>query len=304
MNKLLEILSPDFVLRNSLYSSLLIGAVVPLVGIYLIIARKTILAMALPQVSTLGVAISVWLATLCGFRVGTEHHEAQFLLLAIAGALVAMTVALVWHSVVEKRLNSPNDAEIGAAYALAAATTLALAASRFIPELGLLEILQGEVLAVPDGLLWCQIIGFSLIIIVLLAIRQSLQFVLFDATLAFTSGLAAAKLSAITTALIAFTIALGGLCAGPLTIFAFLILPPLAFLPLTRHMGHLYIASAVAGLVCALIGFWVSYSLDDLNIPIPSAQIITLSIVWLFARAYSLLKRMLKATPATGNFNA
>src|SRR2546423_15603455 len=58
MNTLREILSPDFLLRNSIYISLLVGLVCPLVGVYLTLRRLIFMGVALPQISSCGIAFA------------------------------------------------------------------------------------------------------------------------------------------------------------------------------------------------------------------------------------------------------
>jgi len=58
MDTLREILSPDFLLRNSIYISLLVGLVCPLVGVYLTLRRLIFMGVALPQVSSCGIAFA------------------------------------------------------------------------------------------------------------------------------------------------------------------------------------------------------------------------------------------------------
>ena len=289
MNKLLEMLSPAFVLRNSLYGSVLLGACVPLVGVFLVIGRRTILALALPQVSTLGVAAAVWLLTFCGVRL--HRGDSPLPIVAMfGGAIAAMAAVLLWQFVLEKRVTRPEDADLGATYAVASGLTLALAASNFVPELGLLDTLRGEVLALPSLLLWVECAGFACIGVVLLAFACPLQSVLYDRTQAWASGLPVDFLGGLTTAVIAVTIALGGLCAGPLTVFAFLVLPSVAMLPHVRHLKTLYVCSALTGIVCAFGGFWISYAIEDWTLPIPAAQIALLGLVWLVSRLLSLAR--------------
>ena len=54
METLREILAPDFLLRNSVYISLLIGLTCPLVGVFLVLRRLVFMGVALPQVSSCG----------------------------------------------------------------------------------------------------------------------------------------------------------------------------------------------------------------------------------------------------------
>ena len=52
MNTLTEILDPNFLLRNSVYISLLVGFTAPLVGMYLFMRRLVFMGVALPQISS------------------------------------------------------------------------------------------------------------------------------------------------------------------------------------------------------------------------------------------------------------
>src|SRR5438093_9462728 len=82
-----HILSPDFLLRNSVYTSVLIGFACPLVGLFLVLRRLVFMGVALPQISSTGVVIALcvpmWLGVLK--PAPTEHVET---LLAFAGSSV------------------------------------------------------------------------------------------------------------------------------------------------------------------------------------------------------------------------
>jgi len=56
METLRQILSPDFLLRNSVYTGVLIGFACPLVGVFLVLRRLIFMGVALPQISS-----TVWL---------------------------------------------------------------------------------------------------------------------------------------------------------------------------------------------------------------------------------------------------
>src|SRR5437870_13312706 len=58
MDTLREIFSPGFLLRNSIYISLLVGLVCPLVGVYLVLRRLIFMGVALPQISSCGIAFA------------------------------------------------------------------------------------------------------------------------------------------------------------------------------------------------------------------------------------------------------
>ncbi|SPJ15270.1 hypothetical protein SBDP2_280014 [Syntrophobacter sp. SbD2] len=49
MTSLSHFLSPDFLLRNSVYTSVLVGFSCPLVGVFLVMRRLVFMGVALPQ---------------------------------------------------------------------------------------------------------------------------------------------------------------------------------------------------------------------------------------------------------------
>ena len=77
METLYQILSPDFLLRNSVYTSVLVGFACPLVGVFLVMRRLVFMGVALPQISSTGVAIALSLPLWFGFKLadhGTQVH--------------------------------------------------------------------------------------------------------------------------------------------------------------------------------------------------------------------------------------
>src|ERR1041385_1723380 len=64
METLRQILDPHFLLRNSVYVSMLVGFACPLAGIYLILRRLIFMGVALPQISSAGIAFAFCLPAL------------------------------------------------------------------------------------------------------------------------------------------------------------------------------------------------------------------------------------------------
>ena len=56
METLREVFDPGFLLRNSVYISVVFGLTCPLVGVYLVVRRLVFMGVALPQVSSCGIA--------------------------------------------------------------------------------------------------------------------------------------------------------------------------------------------------------------------------------------------------------
>ncbi|MGD0091941.1 MAG: metal ABC transporter permease, partial [Planctomycetota bacterium] len=276
LHKLWEILSPDFSLRKALYASLIIGAVVPLVGVHLVLGRRVIMAIALPSGATLGVALTLLAGSICGVNFSDHAHEKMFFGVALLGALLLMGLCLLWESIQHSRFATARDAESAGIYAIAAAGVMALAASRAVPELGMLDVLRGEILAVSNNYLLWLAAGMAAVTVVLLWLRHALVALLFDPALMYTSHAPARTLSFINNLLVCTTIALGGMGAGPLCIFGFLILPALVLLPFSRNMTVLYAGASLTGLLCAFGGFYLSYLQEDWNVPVSAAQLLLL----------------------------
>jgi len=307
LQKLWEILNLDFPLRNSLYASLLIGAVVPLVGVHLVLGRRVIMAIALPQGATLGVALTLLAGAMCGVNLSDQAHETMFFGVALLGALLLMALCLLWEAIQHARFAIARDAESAGIYAIAAAGVMALAASRAVPELGMLNVLSGEILAVSDqNLIWLAA-GMITVTVVLLWLRHALIALLFDPALMYTSHAPAKVLSFVNNLLVCTTIALGGMSAGPLCIFGFLILPSLVLLPFARSMAVLYAGASLVGLLCAFGGFYLSYLQEDWNVPVSAAQLLLLGCAVLISRlcatAYGLLRDNAQARAQTNGNN-
>src|SRR5437016_1022901 len=87
MDTLLEILNPHFLLRNALYGGLIIGIVAPLVGVYLLARRMVFLGVALPQISTAGVAAAfVWHT----YFHGHQSRDVSDFMLALVGSEIVV----------------------------------------------------------------------------------------------------------------------------------------------------------------------------------------------------------------------
>src|SRR6185503_4702400 len=145
MDAFREILGP--LLRNSVYMSLLVGLVCPLVGVYLVLRRLVFMGVALPQISSCGIAFAFALHT-WGW---IPHAESSEHGLAFFGAGVFTLIAIAILSVLERRGRGMSEGRIGTAYVLAGAWSILLLMKNPYGEHGLLERLRGEIIAVSNG---------------------------------------------------------------------------------------------------------------------------------------------------------
>ncbi len=263
MTTLMEMLSPDFLLREALYGSLLLGMVCPLAGIYLVLRRMVLFGIALPQISSAGIAFAYLLPT---FGLHLFPHEVPERAMALTGSLTFTCIATITLVMVAQRGGTLNDAYIGSAYAAAAALSILFVASNPFGEQEILSRLRGELLGMlPKDLpLLMGITG--VVTACLLYFQRIFTLVSFDPDTATTIGKSVPGWNFFLFALIGTLIAYGVILGGPLMIFGFLLLPAIAAHQITMHyawnMSKLSLLAAMLGGLSSLIGFYLSLRFD------------------------------------------
>jgi len=283
-----EILQPDFVLHSALLASVLLGIAVPPFGVLLFLGRRAILGLALPQISKLGVALALCGMALSGADFSHDLSERALFIYVLIGSAIVMAVALAMLWILEWRGWGTFESNSAALFAVSSAATLSLSAGHWIPELGLLNALKGEIVTVNHSTLRFTACGFAALASILIVCRRHLHAVLFDAWLALACGLRSKALTAIMLVLVCGAVAFGSLCSDPLAIFALLILPPLTVRPFVRRLPMLYAGSSILGLVGAFAGFYLSCAMENWNLPVSAAQILVLGLIWIMSFSVSL----------------
>ncbi|NKB80710.1 MAG: hypothetical protein GKS05_02195 [Nitrospirales bacterium] len=258
MQELLDILHPSYVLRNALYGGILTGMVLPLVGVFMYMRRMVFLGVALPQLSAAGIAAAVfWHAT---FHQDQPIHS-DFLQ-ALLGSAVVTTGALLLLAWLESRMTELAEGRMGVLYVFAGAVTILLVASDRIPEVGVLRLLRGDIIAMSDADLRVLISCCALIVSVLWFFRKELLLVSVDRDHAISLGKRVWLWDILLYGLLGTVMSLGVLMVGPLVTFGFLLLPPMIVIPLITGIHLLPFFAAAVGMFIAGSGFLLSYSLD------------------------------------------
>jgi len=259
MNTLLEILNPGFLLRNALYGGLVIGVVAPLVGVFLLARRMVFIGIALPQVSTAGVAAAfIWHA----FFHGHPDRDVNDFMIALVGSSLLTFAVILGLALLERRGGGLREGRIGMLYAIAGAATILLLASDRVTEIGILSLLKGEIIAIPDTELLILALGYGAILAVLALFHKELVLVTVDREMAVSLGKRVALWDLVLFGVIGVAISLGVLVVGPLVMFGFLIVPPMIAGRLVVGMRPVSIVAAMLGAGIALAGFAAAYRLD------------------------------------------
>jgi ABC-type Mn2+/Zn2+ transport system permease subunit len=259
MDTLLEILNPNFLLRNALYGGLVIGLVAPLVGVFLLARRLVFIGITLPQVSTAGVAAAfVW---------HTYYHrhlnrDVNDFMLALVGSTILTFAVILGLAFLERRGRGLGEGRIGMLYAIAGAATILLLASDRVTEIGILSLLKGEIIAIPDIELLILLVGYGAILTLLAVFHKELVLVAVDREMAISLGKRVALWDLILFGVIGVAISLGVLVVGPLVLFGFLIVPPMIAGRLVMGIRNVSVMAALIGAGIALVGFAAAYRLD------------------------------------------
>ena len=259
MDTLLEILNPHFLLRNALYGGLIIGIVAPLVGVYLLARRMVFLGVALPQISTAGVAAAfVWHT----YFHGHQSRDVSDFMLALVGSTILTLAVILGLALLERRGRGLGEGRIGMLYAIAGAVTILLLASDRVTEIGVLGLLKGEIIAIPDIELLILFLGYGAILILLTVFHKELVLVTVDREMAISLGKRVLVWDLVLFGIIGVAISLGVLVVGPLVMFGFLIVPPMIAGRSAIGMRNVSIVAALVGAGIALAGFAAAYRLD------------------------------------------
>ena len=174
METLREILDPHFLLRNSVYIGLLIGLICPLVGIFLVVRRLIFMGVALPQVSSCGIAFAF---ALHSWHLIPHLEESSEHGLALVGASVFTLGTLVLLAFLDRKQRGSTEGRIGTVYVLAGAWSILLLLKNPFGEHGLLERLQGKIIAVSNFDLGLTAIIFFVVLLCLIWFQKELLLV-------------------------------------------------------------------------------------------------------------------------------
>jgi ABC-type Mn2+/Zn2+ transport system permease subunit len=253
-----EILSPSFLLFPALLGSVILAFVCPLVGAHLMLRRRVFLGLTLPQIAACGVAGTFWLQHALGFTHGSGGER----LLATAGSLVFTLAGMGLLAYLDRRATGSPEGRLAAAYALASALTILFIVFNPAGELEILNLLKGEVISLSKEELKLLAIVYGVVYVGLVLFRREFLLNSFDRDLSFLLTGGSAQWSFWLYVLCGFSIAIGVIMAGPLLVFGFMVLPPLAARTLARGMSSFLSLSSLIGIFIAVLGFYLSVRLD------------------------------------------
>ena len=286
MEQLLQILSPDFLLRNAFYAGLIVGFVCPQVGIFFVLRRMILLGIALPQVSNAGVAFAFLLHTL-GLHF-FRHIESEKVM-ALTGSVVFTLFTIFVLAILERRRKGFAENRIGFTYAIAGAVSILFVSWNPYGKSEVLSMLTGEIISIPDIYLWSMLAIYGTIFIVLIGFHRNFVLVSYDIDMATTIGKKVILWDIMLYLIIGIIISFGVMTVGPLVIFGFLLIPPVAARMVTRGILLFCFVSSIIGVVASFAGFYISYHFD---LPTGPTDVALLCVILMLTYLGKILSRL------------
>jgi ABC-type Mn2+/Zn2+ transport system permease subunit len=279
METLSQILSPDFLLRNSIYTSVLVGLACPLVGVFLVVRRLVFMGVALPQISSTGVAIALSLPMWFGFKL-TEHSSHSAHTLAFIGSVTFSLSAILLLAFLERRGRGQPEGRLGTAYVVASALSILLLAKNPYGEIGWLDMMKGEVITISDSDLMLTAATLALVVAILGLFHKELLLVSFDRETAIIMRKKVVFWDVVLYILIGLTVSMAVLSVGPLIAFGFLLIPALTAHLFARNMHQFTVLASLIGGVVAFFGFFIAYKWD---LPVGPTDVVLLGALYAIA---------------------
>jgi len=287
------VFGPGLLFRNAVLGGLFVALLCSLLGIYLVLRRLVLLGVALPQAGAAGIAAAFWLTS-------HSHQTEGGHTSALIGSLVATFGALGMLLAGQRGGRSPAEWGVGALFSIASAATILLVALNPAGDLEVTNLLRGEVLAISDHDLAVVIAASLLSLALFFAFRREILFASFDPDFARTIGRNPSRADGLLFVLLGGAIALGVMETGPVVVFGFLVLPPLAALRVAPRLGAAMAISAAIAALCSVAGFALSYRVD---LPTGPTSVALAAACWLVftvaARLAQRRRRTARAVAAT-----
>jgi ABC-type Mn2+/Zn2+ transport system permease subunit len=293
METLREIFDPDSLSRNSVYVSLLVGLVSPLVGVFLVLRRVVFLGVALPQVSSCGIAFAF---ALQGWGwIPHAHDSAEERAIALVGSIVFTLATILVLALLERRGQGFIEGRTGTVYVLAGAWSILLLAKNPVGEHGMLDLLRGQIIAVSNADVALTACTFGVVVICLGLFQKEFVLISYDRDMAVTLKKWVTGWDVFLLALIGLTVSVSVMSVGPLVAFGFLLMPPLISYQFATTTRQFALLSSLVGGVGALAGFAVALRWD---LPAGPADLALLGI--LYATAFLLRRIVGNRMPVQG----
>ncbi|WYP27498.1 metal ABC transporter permease [Alkalihalobacillus sp. FSL W8-0930] len=263
-------------MQRAFQAAFLISLIAPLLGLFLILRRQSLMADTLSHVSLAGVAL--------GFLLSVNPTWTNLLVVVVVAVLLELL-----------RMVYRTYSEVSIAILMSTGMALALFMMSFhqgSTTISINQFLFGSIVTISAEQVSVLYILAGLIICLYVVFRKAMYVMVFDEETAFTSGLPIKTMSILFNILTGVTIAIIMPIVGALLVSAILLLPA----AISMRIGKRFATTIIIGIPIALIamtsGLITSYTYST-----PPGATITLILVSILCLVILLKKLFIRRTP-------
>lgn len=257
-------------MQHAIIAILFAGIAFPMIGVFIISLNLIPLRFAMMHIALLGGAIGLFFkvdpllmgllfCTLSSLALGPISERMKLGLGTLSGYFMTLTLALAFILIYKSNIH----------------------------VLQAFNILWGNILSLTKGdLILVGIISFFILCIIFLFFKE-IQAILYDREVALAVGIPEKWFYYLIVFVLGLSVAVSMRVIGALLVDAFVLLPAMAAIIISRSLKQTFFFSALFGLISGMIGLYLSFLLD---IPTSSAIILVASLIIAFC---GLLKRNL-----------
>ncbi len=261
-------------MQRALLSSVIVGTTCSFIGVFVVLRGMAFAGSGLAHAAFGGVALGFLLAI-------NPLFAAVLFCLGTAGLI----------QVASRKAQLRMDAAIGVFFVFAMALGVLFIGLMRRYDARVYGYLFGNVLGVTAGnLILMAALGLVVVGVIALLYRQ-FKFLTFDEEMAEASGLPTGALAALLLVLLALTVVVSLKAVGIILVEALLVTPAATAYQLTNRYGMMFVLSWVTGVVSAVLGLVVSYTL---GIPSGAAIVIVATVLFALAMLFSPKRRKCK----------
>ncbi|MDR0921040.1 MAG: metal ABC transporter permease [Lactobacillales bacterium] len=264
-------------MRRALFAALGISVIAPMLGVFLVIRRQSLMADTLSHVSLAGVAL--------GFFLNLDPSLTT-LLVVIVAAVVLEYLRMVYKTY----------SEVSTAILMSGGLALALVLMNLnggTSSTSIQQYLFGSIVTISWSQVYLLVGLLFLILILFLLFRRPMYVLTFDESTAFVDGLPIVWMSILFNVITGVAIAVMIPIAGALLVSAIMILPAAIGMRIGRSFNAVILLSMMIGVIGMVSGLYSSFYLET-----PPGASITLIFIAMFlvvGLGKSLYIRMRKA---------
>ncbi|HHY22284.1 MAG TPA: metal ABC transporter permease [Bacilli bacterium] len=253
-------------LQNAFISGILIGFLAPVLGVFLVVRRLSLIADALSHITLTGIAASLLLSKHVGWFVGVSPVYFG-MVFSVAGALLIEKIRHVYKFYQEMAIPILLSGGIGLGVVFISL------ADGFNTDL--FNYLFGSVIAVSRTDLWIIIAITVIVSLIIVLFFKELFFLSFDEEQAIVSGINHRLVHFVFIVVVALVIAASMRIVGILLVSSLMTLPVAASMRLAKSFKEMFVYSVIFGETAVIGGLISSYYLDLA----PGGTIVVISIV-------------------------